>query len=76
MLWVLRSNDDRNAILYAFDATDSSHLLYYSEQNPPRDRGGLALHFNIPTIMNGYVYVGAKHEVNVYGQFNKKTAGK
>ena len=76
VLWVLRSNDDRNAVLYAFDAVDSSHLLYNSEQNPSRDRAGQALHFNIPTIMNGYVYVGAKHEVNVYGQLNKKTAGK
>jgi hypothetical protein len=41
-------------MLYAFD---SSHLPYDSQQNPSRDRAGLALHFNIPTIMNGHVYV-------------------
>jgi hypothetical protein len=75
VLWVLRPND-RSAVLYAFDAIDSSHLLYDSEQNPSRDRAGLALHFNIPTIMKGHVYVGAKHEVDVYGLLNRETAGK
>jgi hypothetical protein len=76
VLWVLRSNNDGNATLNAFDAVDSSHLLYDSEQNPSRDRAGLALHFNIPTIVKGHVYVGAKHEVDVYGLLNKKIADK
>ena len=76
VLWVLRPNDDRSAVLYAFDAVDSSYLLYDSEQNPSRDRAGQALHFNVPTIMNGHVYVGAKHEVDVYGLLNRETAGK
>jgi hypothetical protein len=71
VLWVLRSNDDRNGVLYAFDATDSSRLLYDSEQNPSRDRAGVTLHFNIPTITSGHVYVGAKHEVDVYGLLTK-----
>jgi len=76
VLRVLRPNDDRSAVLYAFDAIDSSHLLYDSERNPPRDRAGLALHFNIPTIMNGHVYVGVKHEVDVYGLLTRETAGR
>jgi hypothetical protein len=76
VLWVLRSNDDRNAVLYAFDAVDSSRLLYDSEQNPSRDRAGLSLRFNIPTIMSGHVYVGAKHEVDVYGLLNREIASK
>jgi hypothetical protein len=80
VLWVLRSkawnDDDRNAVLYAFDAFDSSRLLYDSEQNPSRDRAGLALRFNIPTIMNGHVYVGAEHEVDVYGLLPRETVGK
>jgi hypothetical protein len=65
-----------NAVLYAFDAVDISRLLYDSEQNPSRDRAGLALHFNIPTIMKGHVYVGAKREVDVYGLLNRKTVGR
>jgi hypothetical protein len=76
VLWVLRANDDGNAVLYAFDAVDSSHLLYDSEQNASRDRSGRALHFNIPTIMKGHVYVGAKHEVDVYGLLLRETASK
>ena len=80
VLWVLRSKawneGDRNAVLFAFDASNSSRLLYDSEQNPSRDRAGLALRFNIPTIMNGRVYVGAKREVDVYGLLPAETAGK
>jgi hypothetical protein len=51
-------------------------LLYVSEQNPSRDRAGLALRFNIPIIANGHVYVGAKREVDVYGLLSHDTARK
>jgi hypothetical protein len=78
VLWVLHSKawnaDDTNAVLFAFDALDTSRLLYVSEQNPSRDRAGLALRFNIPTIANGHVYVGAKREVDVYGLLSQGTA--
>ncbi len=78
VVWVLRSKvwnaPDRPAVLYAYDATDVAHELYNSEQNPSRDRAGQALRFNMPTVMNGHVYVGAKHEVDVYGLL--PTAGK
>ena len=71
VLWVLHSKawdaTDTNAVLFAFDALDTTRLLYASEQNPSRDRAGLALRFNIPMVANGHVYVGAKHEVDVYG---------
>lgn len=80
VLWVPGSKawneDDRKAVLYAFDAIDSSRRLYDSEQNPSRDRAGLALRFNIPTVMNGHVQVGAKHEVDIYGLLPGKPAGK
>ena len=56
--------------------SDTSRMLYDSEQNPSRDRAGLALRFNIPTIIDGHVYVGAKREVDVYGLLPKKTAAK
>ena len=68
--------DDTNAVLFAFDALDTSRLLYVSEQNPSRDRAGLALRFNIPTGANGQVYVGASHEVDVYGLLSREKARK
>jgi hypothetical protein len=71
IVWVLSSkgwnSPDRTAVLHAVDALDVSRELYNSEQNPSRDRAGLALRFNIPTIANGHVYVAAKREVDVYG---------
>jgi hypothetical protein len=77
LLWVLHSKawnaDDTNAVLFAFDALDTSMPIYASEQNPSRDRAGLALRFNIPTIANGHVYVGAKSEVDVYGLLTHET---
>jgi hypothetical protein len=80
VLWVLHSKawnaDDTNAVLFAFDALDPSRLLYVSEQNPSRDRAGLALRFNIPIVANGHVYVGAKGEVDVYGLLSHETARK
>ncbi len=79
VLWVLcseaRDAGDTN-VLYAFDALNISRLLYHTEQNPSRDRAGLALRFTIPTVIDGHVYVGAKHEVDVYGLFGPKAAGK
>ncbi len=71
IVWVLRSKSwngaDQPAALYAYDAANVAHELYNSEQNVGRDRAGLALRFNIPMVVNGHVYVGTKHEVDVYG---------
>jgi hypothetical protein len=57
----------RPAVLYAYDAADVSRELYSSEQNPQRDRPGVALRFAIPTIANGKLYLGSKGQVDVYG---------
>ena len=71
IVWVVSSKGwnsrDRTAVLHAVDASNVAHELWNSEQNPERDRAGLALRFNIPTIANGHVYIGAKREVDVYG---------
>jgi hypothetical protein len=70
-VWVVSSkgwnSPDRTAVLHACDASDIAHELYNSGQNAARDGAGKALRFNIPTIVNGHVYVGAKGEVDVYG---------
>jgi hypothetical protein len=71
IVWVLRSKSwngaDQPADLYAYDAGNVAHELYNSEQNAGRDRAGPALRFNIPMVVNGHVYVGTKHQVDVYG---------
>jgi hypothetical protein len=71
IVWVLRSkgwrSPDTPAVLYAYDAANVAHELYNSEQNVIRDRAGFCLRFNIPTVVNGKVYVGAKSQVDVYG---------
>ena len=76
IVWVVSSkgwdSPDRTAVLHAADASDLGHELYNSEMNAARDRAGLALRFNIPTIANGHVYIGAKREVDVYGLLSGK----
>lgn len=73
IVWVLRSKgwraSDRLAVLYALDASNIAHELYNSEQKPDRDRAGLCLRFNIPTVADGKVYVGARCVLDVYGLF-------
>jgi hypothetical protein len=80
VLWVLRSKSwngqDAPATLSAFDAENITHQLYSTEQNSARDRAGMALRFNIPTVVNGRVYVGAKGEVDVYGLLSSPMQGR
>jgi hypothetical protein len=72
IVWAVSSKDwneppRRTAILYAYDAADINRQLYSTEQNPQRDRAGIALRFAMPSVVNGKVYLGAKSEVDVYG---------
>lgn len=54
------------AVLYAFDATDVSKLLYASNELP-RDQLGPAAKFSVPTVYNGKVYVGTATELDILG---------
>ncbi len=71
IVWVLSSKawngSDQNAILFAYDATNVTREIYNSDQNPTRDRAGMALRFAIPTIANGRVYIGTRRRIDVYG---------
>ena len=60
-------------ILYAHDATNVANLLYSSNENLARDNPGGAVKFVSPTIVNGKVYLGAEHQVAVYGLLNGAT---
>jgi hypothetical protein len=54
-------------VLRAYDAGNIAKELYNSAENSERDRAGASLHFTIPTVADGRVYVGASGEVDVYG---------
>lgn len=75
VVWVVETKtwngSDRPAILRAYDASDVSREIYTSEANAGRDRAGSALRFAMPTVVGGRVYVGAKGEVDVYGQLDR-----
>jgi hypothetical protein len=59
---------NRPAVVYAFDANKIDDPIYTSEQNSKRDRAAMATRFVIPLVVNGWVYFGARGEVEVYGR--------
>lgn len=73
IMWVL-NNGAYNigpAVLLAYDATNLSNLLYSSNTNFSRDNPGQAVKFNVPTIANSRVFVGAFGQLDVYGLLNQ-----
>jgi hypothetical protein len=55
-------------VLYAYDATDLTKLLYTSEQAPGgRDRPGGAVKFTAPIIANGRVFAGSVRSLTAWG---------
>ncbi len=70
ILWVLNNQNATvrgNEVLLAYDATNLANTLYSSNDNLARDNPGIGVEFNVPTIANGKVYVGAWFELSVYG---------
>src|SRR5271157_902942 len=70
IVWMIESDTfqtNGNAILRAYDATNLGKELYNSGQNSGRDQAGLAVKFAVPTVADGYVFVGAQNEVDMYG---------
>lgn len=68
IVWIIENDTygGGNAVLRAYDATNLGDELYNSEQNPGRDRVGLAVKFTVPTIADGNVFVGAENQVVMY----------
>ncbi len=67
ILWAILHG---NPVLYAFDATNLTNLLYSSKQALKlRDRMDNTARFVSPTVVNGKVYIGGKTDLMVYGLF-------
>jgi hypothetical protein len=69
IVWIIENDTygGGNAVLRAYNATNLGTELYNSEQNPSRDRVGLAVKFTVPTIADGNVFAGAENQVVMYG---------
>ncbi len=71
IVWAVDNSSFPNAccqVLHAYDASNLASELYNSSQAPNnRDVSGGGLHFNLPTIANGKVYVGTQNQLVVYG---------
>ena len=72
ILWSLETDNfssGTNAVLRATDATNIGNTLYDSSAKSSDNVGG-AVKFNVPTVANGKVYVGATNQLSIYGLTN------
>jgi hypothetical protein len=53
-------------VLFAYDATNLTNLLYSSSQSGDRNVAGPAIKFTVPTATNGKLCTGTAHELNLY----------
>ena len=66
ILWAIENQ--RTAVLHAYDSTNLAKELYNSNQaSGGRDQYGIGNKFITPTVINGKVYVGTTNGVGVFG---------
>jgi hypothetical protein len=74
IVWALNNssykNPAGNATLNAYTATSLARRLYVSTTNAKRDSPGPAVKFQVPTVVNGKVYVATQKTLAVYGLLN------
>ncbi len=74
IVWALNNSSYKsttgNATLNAYTATNLGRRLYVSTTNAKRDNPGPAVKFQVPTVVNGKVYVATQKSLAVYGLLN------
>jgi hypothetical protein len=55
------------SILFAFDATNLANEFYDSTMSPTRDKLGPSVHYEMPIVADGHVYVNGMTELAVFG---------
>jgi hypothetical protein len=60
-------------VLYAYNASNISTLLWSSTQNPVRDAAGPTQKFSVPSIADGRVYLANRNQIAVYGLIANQT---
>jgi hypothetical protein len=56
-----------SGVLYAFDATNLANDIYSSNMVVARDKIGPVVHFEMPTVADGRVYVNGQTALTVFG---------
>lgn len=71
ILWALA----KPGVLYAYDATNLGSELYNSNQAGTRDTLPSYLHFTVPTVANGRVYIGTDNSLVIFGELGYNNTG-
>ena len=71
IFWYVTS---RSGVLYAFDATNLANEFYDSNMVDDRDKIGPVVHFEMPTVADGRVYVNGQTQLTVFGLLPAFTA--
>jgi hypothetical protein len=78
IVWTIKQDTNETApVLFALDAGTLGELWDSQQCQTPngsyRDQPGTATKFSVPTIANGYVYIGTETDFDIYGLVTSRT---